>query len=365
MKKEKIAIIGLGVIGGSLGMALSATGKYHIIGVDQDPLTLQVAKETNAISEGTQDCQEGVQGAQVIFLAVPIGEILKVARKIKDYIEPSAIVTDVGSTKGPIVAELEEVFSSGGLFVGGHPMAGSECTGIKGADRYLFENAIYVLTPTSCTDPEALDRIKKIVAETGARPLCLDPQEHDLIVATVSHLPHLLAVALMNYAGNFALNHPQTFLLAAGGFRDITRIAAGHSQMWRDIYASNRDYVLRTSQEFRRFLTQLEKFLEQEDFESLIKVMERVRAEREKIPFKIRGFLPAVYEVVVTVPDRPGTIARIAGILGNRGINIIDIEILRVREGEGGTIRLAFATEEEAAAAYKALREEGIVVKRR
>jgi prephenate dehydrogenase len=255
------------------------------------------------------------------------------------------------------------MFSS--RFVGGHPMTGSEYAGIKGADRYLFENALYVLTPTPRTDPAAVAEIKKIVAEVGARNLCLSPHEHDLIVATVSHLPHFLALTLMNYAGKLALSHPETLLLAAGGFRDVTRVASGHPAIWRDIYASNREHLVNTCRQFRELLREMEQYLEQGDFGTLVTIMEEARREREKIPLKIRGFLPAVYEVVVTVPDRPGTIAHVAGILGERGINIIDIEILRVREGDGGTIRLAFAKEAEAELALRALRENGVIVKRR
>ncbi|KUK32575.1 MAG: Prephenate dehydrogenase TyrA [Thermoanaerobacterales bacterium 50_218] len=363
MEKEKITIIGLGVIGGSLGMALSATGKYHVIGVDQDRETLQIARETGAISEGTHDYLEAVHEARVVFLAVPIGEIIRVAREIRGKIGQDTVVTDVGSTKETVVTELEKVFQ--GRFVGGHPMTGSELAGIKGADEYLFENSIYVLTPTQNTERKAVERVKNIVEETGARVIYLTPQEHDLIVAAVSHLPHLLAVTLMNQVGDFAGEHPATFLLAAGGFRDVTRIAAGHPRMWRDIYQSNCHYILRASRLFRKILSHFEHLLEEGDFEAFVGVMEKARAERQKIPFKLRGFLPAVHEVVVTVPDRPGTIAEVAGILGDRGINIIDIEILRVREGEGGSIRLAFASEEEAIAAYHALRQAGIIVKRR
>ncbi len=363
MEKKKIAIVGLGVIGGSLGMALVASGKYHVVGIDRDPLTLQVAQETSAVSEVTPDCCEGVSGAQVVFLAVPIGEIFKVARKIKDSVSPSTVITDVGSTKELVVAELEEIFSS--RFVGGHPMTGSEYAGIRGADRYLFENALYVLTPTPHTDPAALAEVERIAAEIGARVLCLSPQEHDLIVATVSHLPHLLAVALMYHAGRLASSHPETLLLAAGGFRDVTRVAAGHSLIWRDIYASNRDCIIDTCRQFRGLLEEMEQRLEEGNYEALVAVMEEARREREKIPLKIRGFLPAVYEVVVTVPDRPGSIANVTGILGERGINIVDIEILRVREGDGGTIRLAFAKEAEAELALRALREKGVIAKRR
>jgi len=360
---KKIVIVGLGVIGGSLGMALSTTGKYHVIGIDKDPVTLQTALETRAVTETTEDICKGVRNADVVFLAVPVTEIVRIAEIIEDCVPPRAVVTDVGSTKRTVVEALEGKFFS--RFVGGHPMTGSEYTGIRGADQYLFENAIYVLTPTPRTDPDALDMIKSIVADTGARILCVSPQEHDLMVAAVSHLPHLLAVSLMNSACEIARDHPETLILAAGGFRDITRVASSQSSMWRDIYATNRKNIIEVSRKLRKYLEHMERSLAQEDFDTIIIEMQRARQEREKIPLKIRGFLPAIHEVMVTVPDQPGSIADVTGAIAATGINIIDIEIVRIREGEGGTLRLAFKTSEEADSAQAVLRDRGFVAKRR
>lgn len=361
--REKIAIIGLGVIGSSLGMTLSASGKYYVVGVDKDPLTLQIAIDTKAISEGTVDCIEGVRGAHIVFLSVPVAEIVKIGKRIKEFIEPDAVVTDVGSTKEFVVSVLDDLFPS--RFVGGHPMTGSELAGIKGADQYLFENALYVLTPTPRTDLAALQKIEAVINETGARVIYLSPQDHDVIVAAVSHLPHLLATVLMNYASRLSMKYPETLALAAGGFRDLTRIAAGHPSMWCDIYASNRSNIIESSCKFRKMLLEIEEALKEKDFDFLCKEMENARQERDRIPIRARGFLPAVYEVLVTIPDQPGSLANVTGILGKKGINIIDIEILRVREGEGGTIRLAFRTKDDAEKAFYAIREKGIIVKRR
>lgn len=359
----RVAIVGLGVIGGSLGMALTAGNRYHVVGIDKDPMTLEAAEAVNAVSEVTGDIYRGVRSAQIVVLALPVTDIIRTAALIRNVVPSQAIITDVGSTKGKVVAALEDIYSE--RFIGGHPMTGSEYAGIKGADRYLFENAIYVLTPTSRTSPRAIREIKELVAETGARILCLSPQEHDLIVTAVSHLPHLLAVSLMNLAGELAQEHPETLLLAAGGFRDMTRVAASHSLMWRDIYASNRENIVNTCQRLRELLLEIEENLVQEKYDDLVAGMEQARQERAKISPKIRGILPAVYEVAVTVPDRPGSIARFAGVLGEQGINIMDLEILRVREGEGGTIRLSFRTAVEADQAVQVLQVNGYPVQRR
>jgi prephenate dehydrogenase len=361
--REKIVIVGLGVIGGSLGMALHALDRYHIVGVDRDEQTLRAARETNAIDEGTGDLCRGVADADLVILAVPVSAITEIAARIRDLAPPSAIITDVGSTKAGIVAALEEIFP--GRCLGGHPMTGSEYAGIGGADQYLFENAIYVLTPTERTSRRALVVCERLVGEIGAIPVKLSPQEHDLIVAAVSHLPYLLAVSLMNLVAMMAPEHPAAMVMAAGGFRDVTRVASGNPEMWIDICLSNRDLILKTSRQFRLLLSVIEECIARGDLDALGDHLGRARRERGKIPLAARGLLPSVSEVAVTLPDRPGSLAGITAVLGNQGINIVDIEILRIREGDGGTVRLAFKTDAEAEVALEALRHRGFTAKRR
>jgi prephenate dehydrogenase len=359
----RVAIIGLGVIGGSLGMALLAKGNYEVVGIDRDPVTVRLALETGAVSAGTTDCLNGVKQADIVVLAIPVGDLADLAREIAPSISSEAIVTDVGSTKEEVVALLEEIFPS--RFVGGHPMTGSERSGIEGAELYLFENAIYVLTPTARTDSEALQKIQEMVADSGAISCFISPDDHDRIVAAISHLPHMMAVALMNLAADFSETHPQALTLAAGGFRDMTRIAASSQVMWRDIFATNRRNVIELTRHFREVLLHCEQLLEREDYNELVLFMQRACCERQKIPFHLKGTLPTLYELICTVPDRPGSIALITGLLGEEEINISDLEILRIREGEGGTIRLGFKTEREVERAFQVLCKADIAVKRR
>lgn len=363
---ERVTIIGMGLIGGSLGMALTQSGVVpQVTGVDCNEETLELALQTRAAHHVTSDLKEGIAGAQVVVLATPVGTYPQIITAIKPWLQAGAVVTDVGSAKAGIVTYMEEHLPPGVFFVGGHPMAGSERTGIQAADRYLFENAVYALTPSSQTDPGALKVVNSLVSAIGARVVTLRPEEHDMIVAAVSHLPHLLAVAMVNTAGQVAREYPNTLMLAAGGFRDTTRVASGDSYLWRDICLANDSAILQTINLFRNLLDDLEDTIRQRQEEALVRCFDSAREIRNQIPARMKGILPSIYEVVVTVPDRPGMIGDMAQVLGQAGINIIDIEILRVREGDGGTIRLGFQSQEAADQAVTILRGKGIVAKRR
>jgi len=366
LKDSRVAIIGLGVIGGSLGMALrQGNCVAEVTGVDPNSDARHVALDTRAIHRGTADPEEGVREADLVVIATPIGQISTVVSQIKDYLRPGAVVTDVGSSKEEVVRALELMLPPGVHYIGGHPMAGSEQAGILGADRYLLENAFYVLTPTERTTPEALRLVRDMVAAVRAKLIELSPREHDRLVAAVSHLPHLLAVALVNTVADISRTSQEVFALAAGGFRDTTRVATGDPVMWRDICLANGEMILGALDDFRQVLDTMEGLICSGSGDGLLSEFARARETRSSIPARVKGFLPGIFDLVVTVPDRPGMIAEIANILGQRGINIVDIEILRVREGDGGTIRLGFHGEEAVNEALSALRECGIIVKRR
>ncbi|KYH33040.1 prephenate dehydrogenase [Neomoorella mulderi] len=358
---ERMAIIGLGLIGGSLGLALLQGGlAREVAGYDREEKAIQAAMQIGAINSPASCPEEAVAGAEVVILAVPVGTLSQVAGAIAPALAPGTIVTDTGSVKGAVVRELEGIFQPRANYVGGHPMAGSERAGIKAADRYLLENAVYVLTPTPATDAGALQRLEELFRVMGARVITMDPEEHDLVVAGISHLPHLLAVSLMQTAGELAREHPLALMLAAGGFRDTTRIAAGDPVMWRDIFLHNRTAILTLLKCWRGQVEALEGMIARGDVEDLQAALQQARSLRAQVPARQKGLLPALHELVVTVPDRPGVIGAMATALGNAGINIIDIEILRVREGEGGSIRLGFTTAAAASKALEILQSKGI-----
>lgn len=363
---RKVAIIGVGLIGGSLGMALIGRQLVdEVVGVDLSGEYLQAAIDLGAIHRGETSPQAGVKDADLVVISTPVGLTAEILQAIAPCLKPGALVTDVGSTKAQIVQAARLLLPAGTEFIGGHPMAGSEQAGVAGADRYLFENAVYILTPTEYNSRQKIMQIRDMLEAIGARVVEMDADEHDLTVAGVSHLPHIVAAALVNAAGDLQRSYDKTFMLAAGGFRDVTRIASGHPVMWRDICITNKDKILQVLKVFRDALAVLEKDIVNCDGEQLQQQFERAKQLRAAIPAKLKGYLPVLHELVVTVPDKPGVLAGITSALADVGININDIEILRVREGDGGTVRIGFGTLQEQEKAYIVLQSRGISVKKR
>lgn len=362
---KRAVIIGVGLIGGSLGMSLCGSRLAgEVVGAGSRIENLRLALELGAVNRYALSPAEGVEGADLVIIATPVSATLPVLREILPHISPGAVVTDVGSTKGEIVRAAEKMLPPGVSFVGGHPMAGSEHNGVIGADPYLFENAFYLLTPTADTKFDALEKVKKLAVGVGAKVVELDPERHDLAVAAVSHLPHLLAAALVNTVAR--MPESESILpFAAGGFRDTTRIAAGNPPMWRDIFMANRGQVLRMIKNFRSELDIFESSLLEGDMDLIQSDLEDARTARAALPAKTKGYLPSLFEVILTVPDQPGVIAGFTVYLAESGVNITDIEILRVREGEGGTIRLGFAAEQDQENAIRVLRDKGYTVRKK
>ena len=362
---KRVAILGVGLIGGSLGMSLCSRGLAgEVVGAGSRVENLRLAVELGAVNRYAGTLAEGVAGADLVIIATPVSATITVLREILPHLAPGAVVTDVGSTKDEIVQTAENMLPNGIGFVGGHPMAGSEQNGVRGADPYLFENAFYLITPTAKTLPGALEKVRKLAIGVGAKVVEIAPERHDLAVAAVSHLPHILAASLVNTVARMPENE-SILPIAAGGFRDTTRIAASSSLMWRDIFMTNSNQVLKIIRNFRAELALFERAIEQGDTDSIQSNLEDARTARASLPAKTKGYLPSLFEVILTVPDHPGIIAGFAVCLADSGVNITDIEILRVREGEGGTIRVGFATEKEQKNAIRVLREKGYTVRKR
>lgn len=359
---HKVAIVGVGLIGGSLGLGLKDNQELEkVVGIDQNPHHLQQALDIEAIDEAV-DLKDGVQEADLVVVAVPVGSIKSVVSEVLKYAKPGTIITDVGSTKSNLVQDLEQKSAAQDcIYIGGHPMTGSEVSGPIAADKYLFENAIYVLTKTEQTDQASLNKLQELVEDLGAQSLIISPDHHDQTVAVTSHLPHLVAVNLMQAASEYEADDDLITSLIAGGFRDTTRIAAGDPEMWKDIFLNNRELVLKAVEVFEEKLAQFKELINQAAGKDLEKDLEKTRQARRELPMKKKGLLASNFELILTLPDEPNAIGQAATLLGEAGINIQDIEVLKVRD-DGGTIRLSFKQEEEQAKAYRLLKDDGYKV---
>ncbi|MCR6545863.1 prephenate dehydrogenase [Dehalobacterium formicoaceticum] len=360
---NKITIIGLGLIGGSLGLALNKKGQIPaLVGYDLNLTSVQQAVAMRAVHWGTMSLKLAVEDADLVILAVPVGQIKNTVLSILPFLKDGCVFFDVGSTKESIIKEMSRILPAHIAFIGGHPMAGSEKAGISGAKDYLFENAIYVITPKAEESPENLHKVLQVIEWLGAKPKIMSPEVHDQAVAGVSHLPYLAAVSLVQTVGELGHKIPDAPLLAAGGFRDTTRIAGGDAVMWRDIVLSNQENLIEMIDAFQKQLDQVKEYLIKGDGERLEELFLSSKNLREGIPVSYRGGLPQIYELLISIPDQPGMLSLITGSLGAAEVNIAEIEVLRVRENHEGAIRLAFQHQSDLDKALIILREKGLSV---
>ncbi len=359
-----IVIVGVGLIGGSLGLAVRR--KYpeaRIIGVSSRA-AVKSALHMDAITEGYgyEELDEAVTDADLVVLCTPIHRIQGLITVLARSLREGVLVTDVGSTKRAITEHAAQVLPDNVYFIGGHPMTGSEKSGIHAADPFLFQNAIYVLTPGNGVPEEMLNDFSGFIGDLGSSVIVMNAVLHDRIAAAVSHLPQMIAVTLVEMMGELSAEDAPYLKLAAGGFRDMTRIASSPFSMWDDICRTN-DTVIKET--IDAFIEHLQHIKDRIGTTELSENFEVANITRATIPKDTKGFMRALFEVLVVVEDKPGVIAEIGTELAKADINIKDIEVLKVREGEGGTIRLAFSQETEALQAIKHLTDIGYTARMR
>jgi prephenate dehydrogenase len=352
---KRIAIVGVGLIGGSLGLAIKRKlNNAHIVGISSDKV-LEDAMAAGAIDEAVPKSRlkEGLAQADLVFLCQPIQEIIEKLPIVA--VNPHTLITDVGSTKHKIVEKAQKCIKRQCHFIGGHPMAGSEHRGIQAADALLFQNAVYVLTPLEHTPTPVLSKMAGLVECIGAKAIVLSPELHDRIAAAVSHVPQLLAITLVNLISKTEKS-PLHLKLAAGGFRDMTRIASSPYEIWEDILETNQNPIIDTLDELINDLNHLKTKIGSPE---LRQAFNHANTQRLSIPRDTKGFIRPHYDLVVRAEDKPGIIATLSTTLANAAINIKDIEVLKVREGDSGTIRLSFETPEARIQAQGLLSEAG------
>jgi prephenate dehydrogenase len=317
-------IVGLGLIGGSVGMALRERG-WRVVGSDADPEACSDALEMGAIDEVGDPA-----ATDIAFVATPVGAVPEAVRALLDAGAP--LVTDVGSVKAPISEAIDDP-----RFVAGHPMAGNEHSGVRGARADLFHGAVWVLTPGEHTADSSYAAVRAVVADLGADVVAIEAEAHDQLVAVVSHVPHLTAVTLMALADTRATQHRPLLRLAAGGFRDMTRIAAGQPGIWLDICRENAAAITGVLDQLIEDLSLVRDQVTGDDRDGLLVTLDRARRARLSLPTGVPHDV-ALAEVRVGIADEPGQLARITRLATDIDVNIYDLEIAHSVEGRGGML---------------------------
>lgn len=340
MALHKIGFIGLGLIGGSIAKKLHTLHPMlTIIATAGHIETIQQAYRQNLIANQDFCDINDFSDCDYIFLCTPVKKNIEYLHQLKSIIGPDCIITDVGSVKTDIHQEVTALHLEQN-FIGGHPMAGSEKTGLSNADEYLLENAYYIITPTGSVSSEKVSQFTDLVTSLGAIPMVLDYELHDYATAAISHLPHIIAYSLVNLVKNSDDSNETMKTIAAGGFKDITRIASSSPVMWENICLSNREQILKLIDSYISILQETKTDIAQSNREHLFDVFSAAKEYRDSITITQKGALKPVYELYLDLRDEAGEIASVATILADNNLSIKNIGIIHNREFEGGVLRL-------------------------
>jgi prephenate dehydrogenase len=353
---QRVAIVGTGLIGASVGLAAGAAGAIEVRGWDIDGDALRIAEDRGAV-QAARSLAEAVEDAELALVAAPVAALPAQVAAVLEASGDATTVTDVGSTKGVVTRSVSD-----GRFIGGHPVCGSEAHGPAHASAELFRGATWFLTPDTTTDPERYRTLHGFVAALGAVPIAVDPEAHDRLVALTSHLPHALANVLLNQAGASRIEGHEPLAAAAGSLRDMTRVAGANPRIWVDIFLDNAQAVAAALAEHRRRVEQVERALEDGDAGFLARWIAEASGNRRRLLADAYEEAGELQRLRVHVPDRPGVLAGITQALGAERINIEDFELEHLSRERGGTLELLVAGEDEAARAAKILEAQGYPV---
>lgn len=342
-----VAIFGVGLIGGSIALCFKGKPGITVIGHSNRPSQAEKYVQRGVVDYATTSMQEAAEQADFIFVCVPVGNIEEYIEKLSTFhLKPGCIVSDAGSTKASVMARAKSLDFGQATFIGGHPMAGSERTGVEAASSHLYENAFYVLTPDENTPETAVERLVELLSHTKANIVRVDAKEHDEIAGAISHLPHIIAVSLVNQIRGYNRNNELYESLAAGGFRDITRIASGDPILWRDILINNRQVLLQLLRDWSKETDKFVSMLESSDGDAIAEAFGTAGQFRSRMPERRKGMIHSAFDCYVDVPDHPGIIGKITSELGNSLINLSNIHIIESREDVPGVLRLSFRSQE-------------------
>jgi prephenate dehydrogenase len=355
MEVRRLAVIGTGLIGASVGLAAKRTGRTEVVGYDPESEALASAARRGAVDVRAGSPEEAVAEAELAVVAAPVAQLAPQVRAVLETSPDGCTVTDVGSTKvGVCSAAL-----GSGRFVGGHPVCGSEARGAEHASAELFDGATWFLTPLAATEPERYRVVHGFVFSLGATPIAVDPVAHDRLVAMTSHLPHALANLLVNQAGANRIDGHDPLAAAGGSLRDMTRVAGANPRIWIDIFLDNAGPVREALGEHRRQLDRLEQALEGGDAGFLAKWIGEAAGNRQRVLADAYPDPGALQQLRVHVPDRPGVLAGITQALGAERINIEDFELQHMSPDRGGTLTVLITGEDEGRRAAELLEAQG------
>jgi prephenate dehydrogenase len=333
----------VGLIGGSIGLAAREHVEgAEVVGFGRDRGRLERARELGAIQHAARSLDEALDGSELCFACAPVGALPQLVRDALAAAAPGCIVTDVGSTKQELLRLIDDP-----RFIGGHPMAGAETAGVEHARADLFEGAVWYLTPLANSEGLLYERLHRFVMDLGARPVAVDAETHDRLVAVFSHLPHVLANVLISQAAGKLLQHGEALRQVGPSFRDATRVAGANTEMWSDIYLSNRAAIIEEIRQFERALDEVAARMANGDVASW---NDAAREHRRALLEADVGAGP-VHELRLTVPNRPGIVAQVALALGREGVNIVDMALAPAPDMRSGAMTLWIGGDEPAARA--------------
>ena len=305
-----------------------------MVGFDRDPGHLQRARELGAIDHMADSLGEALEGCELCFACAPVGVLPGLVRAALDAAEAGCAVTDVGSTKEQLLRAIDDT-----RFIGGHPIAGAETAGVEHAREDLFQDAVWYLTPLERSQGLLYERLHRFIADLGARPVAIDPETHDRLVAVFSHLPHVLANVLVTQAAGRLLQHGEALRQVGPSFREATRVAGANTAMWSDIYLSNRAAIIEEIRQFERALDEVARRLAEGDVAS----WNDVAREHRRALLEADVSAGPVHELRLTVPNRPGIVAQVALALGREGVNIVDMALAPAADLRSGAMTLWIA----------------------
>lgn len=362
MKNTTFGFIGLGLIGGSIARALKENlENITITAYDINADTLKLAEAEQVADITTREIDENFRDCDYIFLCAPVQKNDVNLRTIREIISPDCLITDVGSVKTDIHRAVREA-GLDGQFIGGHPMAGSERVGFINSRAVLLQNAYYILTPTETVSAGKLADYQELVKKIGAIPLVLSCEQHDYVTAAVSHLPHVIAASLVNLVRDSDNADGLMRMIAAGGFKDITRIASSQASMWQQICLTNTDNISRLLEGYISSLQTIRDYLDTRNGDALYKLFDSARTYRDSFINASSGPIKRSFVLTIDIADEPGALAAIATILALQAISIKNIGIVHNREYEGGILRIEFYEENSVRKAKQILDGKGYTI---